>query len=61
MMLDNHTSRYHIAAAAVRGGALFNPKVQVVAHLRAAEYMHMAQKDKSYIYSHGSGMLFKTF
>ncbi|KAI0035422.1 XFP N-terminal domain-containing protein [Vararia minispora EC-137] len=53
MMLTNHTSRYHIAAAAVRGGARFNSKVATVAHLRAAEYMHMAQKDKDFIIAHG--------
>jgi len=53
MMLANHTSRYHIAAAAVRGGALINPRVQAVAHIRAAGFMHLAAKDKDYILLNG--------
>ncbi|KAI0267712.1 phosphoketolase [Gloeopeniophorella convolvens] len=55
MMLANHTSRYHVAAAAVRGGALFNPKVCAEAHELAAQFMHMAQKDRDYIYQNGEG------
>ena len=55
MMLANKTSRYDVAAAAVRGGALFNPRVQATAHLRAAEFLHMAVKAKDYILANGKG------
>ncbi|KAI6025181.1 XFP N-terminal domain-containing protein [Pisolithus microcarpus] len=53
MMLCNGTSRYHLAAAAVRAGALFNSKVSCVAHEAASFFMHRAAKDKEYIYVHG--------
>ncbi|EMD34065.1 hypothetical protein CERSUDRAFT_117575 [Gelatoporia subvermispora B] len=53
MMLVNHTSRYHVAAAAVRGAALANPWVEVDAHARISEYMHMAKKDEEYILANG--------
>ncbi|OCH95386.1 phosphoketolase [Obba rivulosa] len=53
MMLMNHTSRYHVASAAVRGAALANPQVEVDAHARIAEYMHMAAKDMQYVYAEG--------
>jgi xylulose-5-phosphate/fructose-6-phosphate phosphoketolase len=53
MMLANHTSRYHVAAAAVRGGAKFNSKVAAVAEMRAEKYLEMAQKDKDYSYANG--------
>ncbi|EGN99141.1 hypothetical protein SERLA73DRAFT_168658 [Serpula lacrymans var. lacrymans S7.3] len=53
MMLCNHTSRYHVAAAALRGGALQNPKVSADAHEKATFIMHIAQKDKEYIYQNG--------
>ena len=56
MMLSNHSDRYHIAAEAVRGGALNNPKVQILAQLRAAEYLHAARKDKDFILENGKGM-----
>jgi xylulose-5-phosphate/fructose-6-phosphate phosphoketolase len=56
MMLCNHTSRYHVAAAAVRGGALHNPKVAVDGHSLASSIMHMAQKDHDYIFANGKGM-----
>jgi xylulose-5-phosphate/fructose-6-phosphate phosphoketolase len=55
MMLCNHTSRYHVAAAAIRAGALFNTKVSTGAHADAAYIMHMAAKDKEYIFAHGVG------
>jgi len=53
MMLCNHTSRYHVAAAAIRAGAFFNPKVSTEAQAKSAYIMHMAAKDKEYIYAHG--------
>ncbi|OJA17373.1 hypothetical protein AZE42_03894 [Rhizopogon vesiculosus] len=55
MMLCNHTSRYHVAAAAIRAGAFFNPKVSTEAQAKSAYIMHMAAKDKEYIYAHGKG------
>jgi xylulose-5-phosphate/fructose-6-phosphate phosphoketolase len=55
MMLCNHTSRYHVAAAAIRAGAFFNPKVSTEAQAKAAYIMHMAAKDKEFIYAHGKG------
>lgn len=55
MMLCNHTSRYHVAAAAVRGGALRNPRVAVDAHALASFFMHLAQKDREYILQNGKG------
>lgn len=55
MMLLNNTSRYHVAAAAVRGAAPTNPRVEVDAHVVTANLMHMAQKDKEYIYNNGAG------
>ncbi|KAG2147595.1 XFP N-terminal domain-containing protein [Suillus clintonianus] len=54
MMLCNHTSRYHVAAAAIRAGALFSTKVSTEAHAEAAYIMHMAAKDKEYIFAHGT-------
>jgi len=55
MMLCNGTSRYHIAAAAVRAGAPFNTKVSTVAHEVASYLLHLASKDKDYIYTNGQG------
>lgn len=55
MMLCNETSRYHIAAAAVRAGALFNPRVSTVAHEAASSLLHRVSKDKEYIYANGRG------
>ncbi|KAF9237663.1 XFP N-terminal domain-containing protein [Melanogaster broomeanus] len=53
MLLCNNVSRYHVAASAVRGGALFNAKVSTEAHELASYIMHLAQKDKEYIYREG--------
>ncbi len=55
MMLANRTSRYHISQAAVRGGALTNPKVAVSAHETESYFKHLAQKEKDYIYANGQG------
>jgi len=53
MMLCNKTSRYHVAAAAIRGGAFHNPAVSIDAHEKASYVMHLAQKYKDYIYANG--------
>ncbi|KAJ7650731.1 phosphoketolase [Roridomyces roridus] len=53
MMLCNHTSRYDVAIAAIRGGALSNPKVAVSAHQHQSFFKHLAVKDKEYIYANG--------
>ncbi|KAK7032816.1 putative phosphoketolase [Favolaschia claudopus] len=53
MMLCNHTSRFDVAAAAIRGGALSNPKVAVNAHGHESFIKHLAVKERDYIYRHG--------
>lgn len=53
MMLLNHTSRYHIAAAAVRGAARLNPRVGVDAHVVTSRFMHDVQKAQQFIMEHG--------
>ncbi|KAF8223843.1 phosphoketolase [Tricholoma matsutake] len=53
MMLCNHTSRFDVAIAAIRGGAAHNPRVAVVAHEAESYIKHMAQKERAYIYQHG--------
>lgn len=55
MMLCNNVSRYHVAAAAVRAAALHNAKVAIKAHETASYIMHLAAKDKEYIYREGRG------
>ena len=55
MMLCNHVSRYDVAASAVRGAALHNAKVATKAHEMASYIMHLATKDKEYIYREGRG------
>lgn len=55
MMLCNHTSRYHVAAAAIKGGALHNQKVASVAHEKESYVMHLATKEREYIYANGKG------
>lgn len=54
-MLANKTSRYDIAAHAVREGGKYNSKVQIVAHELASNFLHLKQKDKDYINLHGTG------
>jgi xylulose-5-phosphate/fructose-6-phosphate phosphoketolase len=56
-MLCNHTSRFDVAIAAVRGGASFNPKVAITAHEAESYFKHMAQKEREYIYKNGKGVL----
>ncbi|THH28321.1 hypothetical protein EUX98_g5854 [Antrodiella citrinella] len=56
MMLQNHTSRYHVAAAAIRAAsaAKVNAAVDVDAHTTISYIMHLAEKDRAYIYKHGA-------
>ena len=55
MMLQNHTSRYNVAEAAIRGGAVNNDKIKVRSHELISEIKHMAEKDKEFIYKNGAG------
>jgi xylulose-5-phosphate/fructose-6-phosphate phosphoketolase len=55
MMLCNSTSRFDVATAAIRGGALHNPKVGVSAHEQESYIKHLAQKEREYIYANGKG------
>ncbi|THG98190.1 hypothetical protein EW026_g3949 [Hermanssonia centrifuga] len=54
MMLQNHTSRYHVAQAAVRSASFMNQRVQVRSHEVISELKHRAEKDKAYIYENGA-------
>lgn len=54
-MLCNHVSRYHVAAAAIRGGALRNKEIQVKAHELVASLMHDVQRARDYAVEHGAG------
>ncbi|KAI0822473.1 phosphoketolase [Trametes gibbosa] len=54
MMLLNETSRYDIAAAAIRAAAHLNPRVEVDAHVAVSAIMHLAQKDREYVLEHGA-------
>ncbi len=58
MMLQNHTSRYHVAQAAVRSASFMNQRVQVRSHEVISELKHRAEKDKAYIYENGAGAYF---
>lgn len=55
MMLANGVSRYDVAAAAVRAGALVNQKVAVDAQKRTSDFKHRAQKAREYAVEHGQG------
>lgn len=57
-MLLNETSRYHVAAAAIRGGATVNPRVAIETH-KVMEFLHMAEKAKQYAFEHGEGEDFR--
>ena len=57
MMLCNHTSRFDVAIAAIRGGAAHNPKVALAAHEAESYIKHMAKKEREYIYKTGKGVL----
>ena len=53
MMVLNKTSRYDVAAEAVRSAALLNPRVEIEAHATISRILHLAEKDKEYILAHG--------
>ncbi|KAG1871994.1 XFP N-terminal domain-containing protein [Suillus tomentosus] len=53
MMLCNHTSRYHVAAAAIRAGARFNGNFSKDPEADANALMDMAKEDTEYIFAHG--------
>ncbi|KAG1805057.1 XFP N-terminal domain-containing protein [Suillus plorans] len=53
MMLCNHTSRYHVAAAAIRAGARFNANFSKDPEAEANALMDMAKEDTKYIFAHG--------
>lgn len=55
MMLSNGVSRYHVAAAAVRGGAMVNQRVAIDAQKTTSNFMHRAQKAREYAVEHGQG------
>lgn len=55
MMLSNSVSRFHVAAAAVRGGALVNKRVAVDAQKLVSDFMHRAQKSREYLLENGQG------
>jgi xylulose-5-phosphate/fructose-6-phosphate phosphoketolase len=54
MMLSNHVSRFHVAAAAIRGGALHNPEVSVNEHELVSALMHEAEEHKKYALKHAT-------
>ena len=54
MMLLNKTSRFDVAAAAVRSAALLNPRVEIDAHKTIAHILHLAQKVREYVLEHGA-------
>ncbi|KAI0787950.1 phosphoketolase [Fomes fomentarius] len=54
MMLLNGTSRYDLAVEAVRSAALLNPRVEIDAHKTITHILHLAQKEKDYVYEHGA-------
>ncbi len=54
MMILNKTSRYDVAAEAVRGAALINPRVEIDAHKKICHILHLAQKSKDYVLAHGA-------
>jgi xylulose-5-phosphate/fructose-6-phosphate phosphoketolase len=56
MMLSNNVSRFHVAAAAIRGGALHNPRVAVNEHEVVAGLMHEAEAHKKYALDHAVDM-----
>ncbi|KAG2157887.1 XFP N-terminal domain-containing protein [Suillus bovinus] len=53
MMLCNHTSRYHVAAAAITAGARSNTKLSADSETNANAFMDMIKEDTKYIYAHG--------
>jgi len=58
MMIANDTDRFGVAVAAIKGGALVNPRVAAYAHEKCALLQHMKAKEKEHIYKHGKGWAF---
>ncbi|KAJ5239954.1 hypothetical protein N7468_004573 [Penicillium chermesinum] len=52
MMILNHTSRYHVAQAAVAGAARHNPKVQIASQELQAGFGHDIAESRKYILAH---------
>lgn len=61
MMLANGVSRYHVCTEAIRGAALVNEKIAIVASNWIGEYKHRAAKAKEYAFEHGQGTRSITF
>jgi xylulose-5-phosphate/fructose-6-phosphate phosphoketolase len=53
MMLRNHVSRYHVAAAAIKGASEHNPKVAIDMTTLLAEVKHQITKVQDYIMATG--------
>jgi len=53
MMLRNHVSRYHVAEAAIKGGAIRNPEVAVDMTRLLSELRHYIKKTQDYIMATG--------
>ncbi|KAF8575549.1 D-xylulose 5-phosphate/D-fructose 6-phosphate phosphoketolase [Ramaria rubella] len=56
MMLSNHVSRFHVAVAAIRGGAVSNPKVSATEHALVALLLHEVETHRRYAYENGEDM-----
>ncbi|OBZ68343.1 putative phosphoketolase [Grifola frondosa] len=54
MMLLNHMSWYHVAAAAIRGAALSNPQVEIHVHDIISYVLHLTEKAKDYAIEYGA-------
>lgn len=55
MMLRNHVSRYHVAEAAIKGGAKNNEQVRLNMHVLLSEIRHAMQKCQEDIQKTGKG------
>jgi xylulose-5-phosphate/fructose-6-phosphate phosphoketolase len=53
MMLRNNVSRYHVMAAAIRGAAKHNEKIELDMNSLLAETKHQVQKVQEYIMETG--------
>ena len=53
MMLRNRVSRYHVAEAAIQGGAVRNPKVKLDMHEKISGLRHELAKVQEYIMTTG--------
>ncbi|KAF8154400.1 phosphoketolase [Pholiota molesta] len=53
MMICNHTDRFSVAVAAIRGGSRFNKRVAAYSHKLCSYLRHLAQNEKKYILANG--------